>query len=421
MPTDAGRVIRLYKGYQLFNGLLWWLPIFYVYQRDVGLSDGQIFGIQSIYYIAFLLLDIPTSLLADRLDYRWFLVGGATTLALANLTPVMWPSYPGFLSHFLLTALAYSLTSGAGSAYLYEYLHRRGAGEAYQRAEGGARAYSLVGRVVCLPAAGLLMQWYMPSPYLLSTLCTGIAAVIALRLPPLPAGHHDQRQLTLGPSWQLMRRSPMLVLLMVQGVAIFTLVRAMQTNLVQPVLGVKQLPLAGYGVVMAATTVFEAVGAARPGWLRRYLSDVRAIFVLTVVMAGCLAVIAPVGLAGTIACLCVFSFATGLSFPIQRTLINDAITDPQCRATVLSIESLIDRAVCALVVLVLGDYLATGRMNEFLVLAAIGTVVLMVVLAVLIQLVRRSQGKPPNEQDPLPARQRGRAGRPRVPTHRRVR
>ena len=140
------RVIRLYKVFTLFNALLWWLPIFYRYQRDVGLSDGEIFGIQSIYYAMFLALDIPTSILADRFDYRRFLVAGAAILAVANLTPVVWPSYGGFLTHFLLIALAYSLTSGAGSAYLYEYLHRSGAGEAYRQAEGGARAYSLVGR-----------------------------------------------------------------------------------------------------------------------------------------------------------------------------------------------------------------------------------------------------------------------------------
>ncbi|SDX97640.1 Predicted arabinose efflux permease, MFS family [Amycolatopsis xylanica] len=395
--TDVSRVIRLYKTFSLFNGLLWWLPIFYLYQRQVGLSDGEIFGIQSIYYVAFLLLDIPASVLADRFDYRKFLVAGAGTLLLANLAPVLWPSYFGFLSHFLLTAVAYSLTSGAGSAYLYEYLHRRGADDRYRQAEGGARAYSLVGRIVCLPAAGLLMQWYMPSPYLLSALSVGVAAVVAMRLPPLPGDQpHEKAEKwgSLGPSWVLLRKSRMLILLMVQGVAVFTLVRILQSNLFQPILDSKQLPVAAFGLVMAGTTVFEALGAARPSWPRRYLGDIRAIFALTLIMGGCLALVVPAGLAATIACLCVFSFSSGLAFPIQRQLINNAITDPRCRATLLSLESLIDRAVCALVILALGSYLSAGKMNEFLILVAIGTAVLMGALVSLIYLVKRQQRVP---------------------------
>jgi MFS family permease len=390
--TPARRVIRLYKGFQLFSGLLWWLPIFYLYQRDVGLSDEQIFGIQAIYYVSFCLLDVPTGALADRFDYRRFLLLGAVTLSIANLFPVFWPSYGGFLTHFLLISLAYSFTSGAGSAYLYEYLHRSGAGADYRQAEGSARAYSLIGRVACLPAAGVLMQWQMTSPYWLSSACTAIAIVIALRLPALPPGeaHHEER-VSVGRSVRVLRRSPVLVLLMVQGVAIFTLVRILQANLFQPVLDAKHLPIAGFGVLMAVTTLFEAFGAARPGVLRRYLSDLRAVFVLTTVMAACLALLVPVGLAGAIACLCVFSLASGFSFPVQRQLINNAIPDARFRATLLSVESLIDRAVCALVIFVLGAYLARGAMNAFLVHVAVGTVVLMALIATLIHLVRRRQ------------------------------
>ncbi len=424
--SGADRVIRLYKTFSLFNGLLWWLPIFYVYQREVGLSDGEIFGIQSIYYVAFLLLDIPASVLADRFDYRRFLFAGALTLLAANLVPVLWPSYGGFLTHFLLTAVAYSLTSGAGSAYLYEYLHRSGAGELYRKAEGRARAYSLFGRVACLPLAGLLMQWYLPLPYLLTALCVGVAAVIALRLPALPgrALPHDNPATgkwgSLRPSWTLLRGSRMLILLMVQGVAIFTLVRILQSNLFQPILEAKHLPLAGFGLVMAGTTVFEALGAARPEWPKRFLGDVRAIFLLTLIMAACLALIVPAGVALTIACLCVFSFATGISFPIQRQLINDAITDPSCRATLLSLESLIDRAVCALVILALGGYLAAGRMNTFLIHAAIGTAALMAVLMTLILLAKRRNGAP-DEQDPVRVREGRRPARVQLPPHRRLR
>jgi MFS family permease len=388
---------RLYNGYQLFSGLLWWLPVFYLYQRDAGLSDEQIFGIQSVYYISFVLLEIPTGALADRFDYRRFLVAGAATLVVANILPVASPSYWGFMAHFLLIALGNSLVSGASSAYLYEYLHQTGAGDRYRQAEGTARAFSLIGRVVCLPAAGFLMQWNTPSPYWLSALGALVAVVISVRLPALPSGVGTrQTKSSLAGAARVLRRSRLLMLLMAQGVALFTLVRILQTNLFQPVLDSKHLPLAGFGIVMAVSGLLEAAGAA--GRIR--LHGRWALFVLTILLAGCLALLAPAGLTGTLVLLAVFSFASGLAFPIQRQLVNDAITDSSRRATLLSIESIVDRLVCSLVILALGGYLARGAMADFLLHVAIGAVVLMTAVAVLL-----SWRKSSDEQDPVPVRQ----------------
>ncbi len=384
--TDARKVIRRYNAFQLFAGLLWWLPVFYVFQRSAGLSDQQIFSIQSIFYLAFCLLDIPTGMIADRFDYRRCLQGGAIILVVANLIPVWQPTFGGFLAQFLLIALAHSLFSGAGSAYLYEYLQRTGNETAYQGAEGSARAWTLIGRIACLPAAGFLTAWWGPSAYVLSAVTCGIAAVIALGFPRLPGieSHKVEPVLpALAGALRSLASSKRLMLLMAQGIAIFTLVRIGQANLFQPILESKHLPLHWFGVLMAATTVFEVAGAARSAVLARF-GQVRVVLALTVLMAVALASVIPLGLAGTMVCLAVFSLASGLAFPVQRKLVNSAITEPARRATLLSVESLADRAVCALVVFIMGGFLARGAMPAFLVLLAAAVTVAMVVLAVLI-------------------------------------
>ncbi|MGW5054477.1 MFS transporter [Actinokineospora sp. NPDC004072] len=388
--TDVARVIRINAAFQFCFGLLWWLPIFYAYQRAAGLSDSEIFGIQSIYYVAFCLLEIPTGMLADRFDYRRFLGAGALVLLLANLVPVAWPTYAGFLAHFLLIALARSLISGAGSAYLFEYLDRSGARGRYPDAEGKARSASLVGRVVCWPFVGLLMQVEHTLPYWLSAASAAAAVGLALRLPALPEGVRQAPK----PVWSALpeavatlRRSRVLLLLMVQGVAVFTLVRVFQVNLAQPILADKEVPLGVYGAVFAGMTLLESLGAARTRWLRRRVGDRAAVFLLTVVMAACLALVVPVEMVGAVLVLGVFSLVSGLSYPIQRTLVNEAITDSRHRATMLSAESIIDRAVCALVVLALGGYLEAGALGAFLAHTAIATVVLMALVAVALRRV----------------------------------
>ncbi|MEU7783376.1 MFS transporter [Amycolatopsis sp. NPDC049159] len=403
------RAVRLTYGFQFFFGLLLWVPIFYQYQKLVGLSDSEIFGIQSIYYVVFCLLEIPTGLIADRFDYRTSLTAGAGVLVVANLVPVFLGSYPGFLLHFILIALARSLVSGAQSAYLYEYLHAHGEGEHYLRVEGVGRAYSLVGKIVYWPVIGLLMTWNLPSPYWLTAINAAVALAFACKLPPIPGGRRTSGKTAsllsgVGGAVAALRSSRWLALLMVQGIAMFTLVRICQVNLFQPILESKSLSVNWYGAVLAAMTVFEALGAARPHRLRRAIGPVGSVFTLTIVMASCLGLLVWAGPFPAVVLLCVFAVATGIAFPVQKQLLNDSIPDSRYRATLLSMESIVDRAVCALVAVALGAYLAAGQLNEFLLLTAVVTCAAMGLLALLLLAVRkhRSDRRVPVVRAPAP-------------------
>ena len=159
--------------------------------------------------------------------------------------------------------------------------------------------------------------------------------------------------------------------------------------LFQPILESKSLSVNWFGAVLAAMTIFEALGAARPHRVRRAFGPVGAVFGLTITMALCLGFIVPLGSLGTVVLLCVFAVATGISFPVQKQLLNDSIPDSRYRATLLSMESILDRAVCALVAVALGAYLAGGRLDEFLVLSAVVTCVVMGLLGLLLLAVRR--------------------------------
>lgn len=393
MKTAALKgVVRLYYGYQFFFALLLWLPIFYEYQKHFGLNDSQIFGIQSIYYTVFCFLEIPTGMAADRWGHRRCLRWSAVTLVVANLLPVLTPNYDGFLWHFLLIALARSFNSGASSAYLYDYLNQHGEVGVYKQVEGNARAYGLVGKVVCWAFIGSAMKWHIGLPYWLTVVAAVISGIYAWRLPALILETSTLRPAPLGERLvtvaRILRATPFLVLLMLQGIAIFTLGRICQVNLFQPILSAKQFDLTWFGIVMSAMTVFEAIGSGRPGWIRRWLDDLNAVFLLTAVMAGCLALLPFSSHWTTVAWLCVFSYAAGLSFPIQRQLLNDAIVDSRFRATLLSVESILDRAVCAWVAGLIGGYLQAGRLDGFLITSAMATIVGMALLFLVMRLSR---------------------------------
>ncbi|MFD7613103.1 MFS transporter [Streptomyces sp. NPDC059828] len=420
----ARRIIRLNNGFQLLFNLLWWMPVFYAYQRDAGLSDGQIFGIQSIYYIAFCLFEIPTGVIADRIGARNCLRAGAVVMTAANLAPVLAPSYGGFLVHFLAIAAGRSLTSGAASAYLYDGLHAEGSGAHYVRAEGTARALGLAAKVVCWPLVGPLMMLAPQTPYVLSAASAAGSLGCALALPRLaPLGTRERRQAEKGRRTAFLRDagtalrcvagSPWLMLVMVQGVAVFTLSRICQVNLFQPVLLDHGIAEGSHGSVLAAMTVAEAVASARPQWLSRRLSPAAWVSVLSVALAVTLVGVAAGGPWSAVVLLCVFAAITGFVYPLQRSLVNDAIPKAAPRATLLSVESIVDRGVCALAAVAVGAYLAAGRLDALLWQSAAVTCVLMLVIHLMLRRWRAAvepadgeaaeTGRPLHNPAPVPA------------------
>ncbi|UNO43295.1 MFS transporter [Streptomyces sp. MST-110588] len=418
LPTPAARrIIRLNNGFQLLFNLLWWMPVFYAYQREAGLSDGEIFGIQSVYYVAFCLFEIPTGMVADRIGARNCLRAGAVVMTAANLAPVLSPSYPGFLLHFLAIAAGRSLTSGAASAYLYDGLRAEGCDAHYLKAEGTARALGLAAKVVCWPLVGPLMALAHPAPYVLSAASAAGSLVCAVALPRLARAHGDGRPGNrpdkepatggsaaggrrraafwhdAGAALRCVRATPWLALVMVQGVAVFTLSRICQVNLFQPILLDHGIGETSHGGVLAAMTVAEAVASARPQWLSRKLPPVAWVSLLSLALAGTLAALTLGGPWTVVVLLCVFAAITGFAYPVQRKLVNDAIPAHAPRATLLSVESIVDRGVCALVAVAVGAYLSAGRLDALLWHSALATAVVMTVLHLLLRRLGSGRGR----------------------------
>ncbi|MFJ9413611.1 MFS transporter [Streptomyces sp. NPDC101227] len=424
LAPRAPRIIRLNNGFQLLFNLLWWMPVFYAYQRQAGLSDGQIFGIQSIYYIAFCLFEIPTGLIADRIGARNCLRAGAVVMTAANLAPLLAPTYTGFLAHFLAIAAGRSLASGAASAYLYDGLRAQGADEHYLKAEGQARAWGLGAKVLCWPLVGPLMDLAHGAPYALSAVSAAGSLFCALVLPgqaaPSPDAAGPRRRPTVlhgaAAALRTVRVTPWLALVMVQGVAVFTLSRICQVNLFQPVLLHHGVGEGSHGAVLAAMTVAEAVASARPQWLTARLRPASWVTLLSLAMAGALAGLALGGPWTVIVVLCLFAAVCGFVYPLQRKLVNDAIPAGAPRATLLSVESIVDRAVCALAAVAAGGYLAAGRLDTLLWHSALATGVLMAALQLFVRRHRRASAPRPIQRIRPENRGSGAAGSPRCGT-----
>lgn len=387
-PTPAKtEVTRLYIAFQFFFDLLIWLPVFYEFQRRIGLATEQILFIQSLHYLSFVVFEVPTGYLADRFGYRHSLRWGALLFFVCNLFPIFTPTYTGMLTHFLLIALARSLISGAANAYLYEYLKLHNASDEYKKIEGQSRACGLVGRVASWAVVGFLMKWHLTLPYWVTALSGLAACHFAHRLPLLPWGsqlrHAAEKKSTQTGFADVLRhlcRSPMLVLLMLQAVVIFVFGR-LQVTYFQPLLSEKKFDVVDFGWIMAAMTVFEAIGAFKARWLKKYITDINAVHFLCAALVLSFLGIALSRHSGTIAGFCVFGYFMGLIYPIQMQVLNDHITNSRHRATLLSIASLLGLSMSSFGIMLFSGIAAAGNFGQVFLFSALSGGVLILTLA----------------------------------------
>lgn len=388
--NGSKKLIPLFNAFQFFFSLLWWVPIFYEYQKKMGLNDSEIFKIQSIYYLVFCLLEIPTGLIADLVGYRFCLIAGAFTLVLANLMIPFSGHYDGFLVHFILIALSRSFVSGASSAYLYASFVEKNNLNAYKDAEGKARAYSLIGKIICWSCVGPIMHFHLTLPYWLTALNAAIALLFAFYLPKITEKTIDpndsSKKFDLKEFFKNLTSSSTLILIMLQGVSIFVLTRILQVNLFQPILGGKGFSYTSYGLVMAGMTFFEALGSFKTNWLKKLINDKNAVTLLTLLIGFSFYLLSfqlqssiqkPIALFAFF----LFSYCVGIAFPIQKKLMIDAIPHPKYRASLLSTESIIDRGVNSIVAVFLGKALSEGRTSGFLIHSAVISIAAAVLIA----------------------------------------
>ncbi|MBL7714363.1 MAG: MFS transporter [Bdellovibrionales bacterium] len=361
-----------YIGFMAAFQLLLWIPVFYEFQKRVGISGAKILEIQSIYYLSFCFLEIPTGLFADLFGRRLSVRVGAICFFLSNIAPGIlvdgvirnWGtdptvSYAWMLTHFLLTASARSFISGAFSAYFFEHLKKEGAVSEYAAMEARARVAGLASRVFGWAGIGFLMNFHLSLPYWLTALGGVVALYFAFRLPPDVPGTLDagpEKALAsvvarIRDAIQDIREAPLLRIALVLGVPIFVLDRVVFVNLFQPILTSKGIDWKLAGTVLAVTACTEAIGAFQVKRIARlFAGRVRAyewVLFLTLIEStfyGCLPL---AGKTGTWVLLGLATLVGGVAMPFQKQAVNEAVLRPRVRATLISLESLLERSVSA--------------------------------------------------------------------------
>ena len=181
MSDIVERAIAPLRRFELARSALFWLPVYYLlFERH--LPAEEVLRLASIYYLAGVLLEVPSGIASDRLGRRPTLIIAAALQLVGAIAMLGAESLAGFaLAQGCLSA-AVAFVSGTDTSYLYEHLRAAGRESEVAEQEARLQRIGLIGMSLGAFIGGAAGSVDLRLPYLLTALASAAALVSALRL-----------------------------------------------------------------------------------------------------------------------------------------------------------------------------------------------------------------------------------------------
>ncbi len=353
-PEDAralqANIWRFYL-FRFFVDFQLWLPIWVVYLTDErGLSLWQIGALDAPFWVLLIVLEVPTGAIADRWGRKVSLSYGAFANAIAVIVFGLAGNFGILLISYMVWAAAFTLYSGADSAFVYDSLRAVGRENDYQKLWGRTRAVQAAGAILGLGigslAAELVSLWV---PVVASGGLMAMAWLVSFTFKEPPRFDEGEKQesyievtrnafrVAFGrPAVRLM----MLLLAVVMGVGVSMII------LQQPFLDSHHVTYGLFGPFLMPGQFLSIAGALLAYRVTAALGVSRVVALMPVVV-----LITALGL-GSIDHLAAFAFypMTTLMFAMSFVVISDYLNRriPSAnRATILSIQNMIFSLIVA--------------------------------------------------------------------------
>lgn len=346
------RNLRLYPIYQSARNALFWLPVFFLYFSSV-LPLEQVFLLEAVYYLAVVVLEVPSGYFSDRMGRKPTLIIAMACWGSSGLVFAATASFGWFALAQVLLAAGMAFNSGTDTSLLYDSLAAADrTGEIGDR-EARAEAWGYAAAATSALAGGLAGGFDLRLAYLLSA-AGGLAGLGIASSFREPAHVAETPETALVPHRQLgvcLERlaDPVLrwIFLLVVGMTVFVHV---PYELLQPYLDLLVGPERGdwsptpalTGALMAASYYASAWASTRAIRLRDRIGTVATLLGALAIQG---AIILAMGLVlhWAVAALFIVRSAPWAAVkPIMRAAVHPRL-ERGIRATYLSLQSLAGR------------------------------------------------------------------------------
>jgi MFS family permease len=358
-PSYEGNILKFFIYRILYNFMLF-LPVWVIFmQNKFGLTLTEVTLNDSAFWITMALAEVPTGAVADTWGRKQSQVIGMVIASVSILMFALAPVYPLVLLANSCWAIGITFISGAEIALLYDTLRELGREDDYPMYRGRLQAVVLVSIALSSVLGGFIGEFSLVSTFTITAgimvLATGF--LLLLKEPPQEpdpeTGHNMTYRNILSVTFRTIREHPVLRYALLFSAVIPLLGGTIQVTFMQPYAIAIGLPVAALGVIalgLRASQFLGSLNASRVikrfgewGWLQ---------FGAFMIVAGVIAL----GVFNSTLGIVLFGltgFAGAVTGPLMESIILRQAPG-SVRATILSVDSLLNRVLLAVVSPVIG-------------------------------------------------------------------
>lgn len=199
------------------------LILIILYARDVGFKPTEIGFLMGFWYLAVMILEIPSSIVADRFSRRHVVMIGEFACAIGFLVLWLWPTWLGFMIGLFCWALRGAFYSGTYEAYVYDELKTLEASDYYKQFMSLKNGIMWAGLLAASCTVGLY-HTHGIAPIAIISILSRIVGGILIGTGPEAAKQEFLAQLSirniLQQSIQTLKHDPKLIFLLILVTAV---------------------------------------------------------------------------------------------------------------------------------------------------------------------------------------------------------
>ncbi|WP_420899066.1 MFS transporter [Brevibacterium luteolum] len=263
------------------SGLGFYVPVSALFLLSRGQSLSDVFIFETILGACILVAEVPSGIIADRIDRKWVIIAGFGFNAVAETLFAFAQSHLSFSVSFALSGMGIAILTGALDAYVYDAL-----GAAAENRSVGVWGHlsslELVAGVIASACGGLLAAIDIAWPAIATAVAASIGALATGLLPaqPMgtssPTGESESSLQQLRQGVVLLFSTPILLHVVAASGACFVLFNAVFT-LNQPLFAASGVPVATWGFIVAGAQLTAAFYNHWAGWIEASIGRKRAL------------------------------------------------------------------------------------------------------------------------------------------------
>lgn len=186
MPSqvDLERNLKLYPWYSMALESLFWAPVF-ILLFSSRFSIAQVLQLEGIYYLAVVLLEVPSGYVSDRVGRKSTLMVAACLLAVAYAVFFLGDTFAVFVVAKILMAAGFSFKSGTDASFHYDSHQALGRSSIFGDAEARVSSLNFRGAAGAALLGGFAGMGNLSVPFALSAIASFVAmGIMALCVEP---------------------------------------------------------------------------------------------------------------------------------------------------------------------------------------------------------------------------------------------